>query len=139
MDAFNVDENVATIYFIAWKTGNCNLFKEEIENTINNIKEEDVDNIYSVLKERLEEEGLTNKKLKNFNGYATIIHSKSLENYIKDYVKIYGLDKIVEVIVIAFKEKMKNGIKTPTLLNFFKDQYGSGINYYLNDEHEILH
>lgn len=89
--------------------------------------------LYDKLVSSLEDYGLTNKKLYQFNGYPTIVYSKGLGKMLNQKVHAYGFDMIVDIIVKAYKHGMRNNSKMPTLNNFFKDENGTGINNFITE------
>lgn len=133
---YGLGNKASEIIYQAWCEGLCNLINiPNLEEELNLLEDVELDSkqLYEKFIERLEEEGITSRRLRALNGYVTISYSKSLGNYLQSFIKKHDFDTIAEVVSIAYKNLIKNAIKTPTLLTFFKDEKGSGIGYYLDE------
>ena len=117
------------ILYMLSDIGISGLSKEKIKN----LEEGEISDreLYDKLVEELSDEGITNRKLYQHNGYPTIVYSKGLGKLLKTKVEAYGFDTIKQVIIDAYRHGYKNGIKLPTLNTFFKDENGMGINNYI--------
>jgi len=136
MAEFNVSENEAVTIYTAFTTNTEHLLvipnlKERVAKLDTDIKDKE---LYDKFIEMLDYEGINNRILKQINGYVTISYSKSLSRLLNIYVDIHGLDRIVEVTVNCYKDLIRNQVKSPTILTFFKNEKGSGIDYYLEEE-----
>lgn len=101
------------------------------------VKIEDNRTLYDSIVKELESRGISNKKLLIMNGYNTIVYSRTLGQYLNKYCRIHGVEIVVDILEEYFKNGLKKGVKTTTLLNFFKDINGGGINYYIERD-ELL-
>lgn len=133
---FNVNEAEALLIYTAYKTNTCNLLKiPDVHYLTSKLDTEpEGRELYDKYVELLEEEGVNNRSLKALNGYVTISYSKTLNSLLSHYVNIFGMDKVVEATVNCYRELYRRQIKTPTILTFFKNEKGNGIDYYLEEE-----
>jgi len=136
MKEFKVTEEEAVTIYTAFTTKTTHLLiipnvREIIDKFNTDLKDRE---LYDKFIGLLEDEGVSNRRLKEINGYVTISYSASLSKLLNIYVDLYGLEKIVEATSKCYRELYRHNVKSPTLLTFFKNEKGSGIDYYLEED-----
>ena len=136
MAEFNVNENEALTIYSAYNTKTTYLLK--LDNVVERIDKFNTDiserELYDKFIDMLEEGGVNNKNLKQINGYITISYSKSLARMLKTYCDIFGMERIADATINCYRDLMRHQVKSPTILNFFKNEKGNGIDYYLEEQ-----
>lgn len=94
--------------------------------------------LYDEVVLELGERGIDNKRLLSKNSYNTIVYSRTLGTHLNKYCHKYGKEYIIDRIEEYYKHAMRSTISTMTLLNFFKDLNGNGINYYIEKHNELF-
>ncbi len=137
-EKLNISVAESTFILEAYDAGYIRFIHVEgvsVEEHINQLLHEQIEDESVIAKtflEKLEDAGITSKRMYLHNGYPTIILSKGLKKILKTLVLKHTMEVVVDVVSYAYKKQVTKNAKTLTLLRFLKDEEGSGFNFYLN-------
>lgn len=152
-ERYECSEKEAELYYFAYINNLTHLVRilnvsASGEYFYENIRREDLEELdmvipnnrklYDDILEELTSRGIYNKRLLAINGYNTIVYSRSLGDLLAKYCRKYNGEMITDIIEEYYRQGMKSANKTMTILNFFKDLTGGGINYYIEKHNELL-
>jgi len=154
-EKYECSEKEAELYYFAYINNLTHLVRQKIEYPdtskeyyYEDINKEDLKELETVIPDNralyneivleLGERGIDNKRLLSKNSYNTIVYSRTLGTHLNKYCHKYSKEYIIDRIEEYYKHAMRSTISTMTLLNFFKDLNGNGINYYIEKHNELL-